>query len=216
MNNLVIQEPEYVSVRKKGSYGNVETQSVSMYPYNSTLWKEAVSKFGISLPQNLVSLADGKTTCKKCGSVYSGRQFLCENVVSWIEVKIGWGGEKIRSLLCEGDFYRDYSGGYKVEKSYLASCNSDDMAWDRSEEFFFQQEFFNLLNSLADLESKDNSPLSKYAEFIPHSKYDLIDLNLMRNRLNQLEFRQGAIVGAIREIAERMRSAGNSLNIGNF
>jgi hypothetical protein len=219
MNTLSIIEPEFVEVkmRTNGWSGKpICLETISMLPYSNTHWKYAVEKFGIRIPSVLTTLADGKTTCTMCNSVYSGCQFVCDNDVDWYEYKTDYHTITERGYFQVGDVHRTSYSSYRVVKSYRAPCLNTSLEWTNRQEFGFQQDFFNLLSLLSGVSNKDTSVLARFSEFIPHAKYDLIESNLMRGRLDQLEMRQEAIVNAVRQIAERMTQAGNCLNVGNL
>lgn len=221
MNTLTIIEPEFVEVKDRdnsyySSRDKIILRKTSMLPYSNTYWKDAIERFGIRIPSVLVTLADGKTTCPLCKSVYSGRQFICDNQVGWFEYKSGYSTSTERGNPHVGDIHETSYGLYKVEKSYTATCMNTSLEWTHRNEFDFQSDFFNLLSQLSSVSSSDTSILARFAEFIPYGKYDLIESNLMRIRVEQLEMQQGAIIGAIKQIADRMSQAGNALNIGNF
>lgn len=216
MYTLTVPKPESFFVSDNGTqyYG----KHYNVQPYGDLHWQAAVEKFGIILPAHIVSRHEGKTICGECGSVYVGHQPKCTATVPIFDIEYGWSNRRIVGPLQKGDVYRETDNGreYVVLRSYIGPCDSSKMSWDLLDKFHFQEGFFNLLSNLSQLLEKDSSPLAQYSEFIPHSKYDLIDLNLIRNRLDNIEMQQSAIVNAIKQIAERMSQAGSALNIGNL
>lgn len=217
MNNLVLLDPEFVLVNVDYKYSSLNKENKSFYPYYNLYWQDAVKIFNISLPSTIVTLADGFSICQDCGAKYVGKQFLCERKVFLYNVEGNWSNPTYYGNLFIGDVHREKGGyAYKVIKSYERECYSTNVKWDLQKEFNFQVSFFNFLNSIAYLPKESNSCLEEFADFIPHSKYDLIDMNIVRARIETLERQNIQLVNVIKEIAQRMSQAGNALNLGNL
>lgn len=223
MNNLaILNPPESVEIITGMNYDNTTftKKYVSFYPYRSMHWEEAVSKFGISLPKTIITLGDGVTTCGKCGAKYSGSQSYCTNLIWKYECESNYRNDVVEGHGFVGDkhisgYYRDRA--QNIVKTFKHPCGvSYDLKWNLREEFSFQESFFDMLSHLSTMENKDNSDLASFQDFIPHSKYDMIDMNMMRNRVRELERQNVQMVEIIKQIANRMSQAGSALNIGNL
>lgn len=219
MYELTVQKAEYVTMPVRlGRYSNsIETENVPFYPYSNDYWVDVVKKFNISIPKNIITLADGFTTCGNCGAKYVGKPGMCTNSVWLFEWNGNWNTQRVMGHMFVGEIYRrspsDYHA-YKVEKSYFGPCGSFNLFWTLDEEFRFQQSFFRMLEQLSALSNTDSSIMAPYKDLIP--QYEMIEMNLMRARMMELELRNLQLVGVIKEIASRMSQAGSALNIGNL
>lgn len=219
MNDLTIYKPEYVRMPARMSYGSVCEDNISFYPYSNEYWKEAVEKFSISLPKTILTLADGITVCDACGAKYAGKQFVCTNLIWFFKYKSSYHEIEKRGHAFIGNKHREddyYKREYEVTQTGQKQCNSTSLIWDLQGNFSFQESFFAMLSRLSSIENKDNSDLARFQDFIPHSKYDMIDMNIMRNRVRELERQNVQMVEIIKQIATRMSQAGSALNIGNL
>ena len=216
MNDLLaMPEPVQIIVPMRVSYGTIQSDWIDLYPYRTSSWQETAARFQIQIPERIISLADGTSVCEKCKAVYAGRQFVCEHPVPFFT----WQGKyarKERGYKNVGDSYGDSWENGKVTKITWESCASTNLQWNLQEAFSFQQSFFNLLDKIGQMPNVNNSPLEPFKDLMSPATYALLDLNLLRERMNTLEYQQAGIVAVIKDIAARMSQAGTILNIGNL
>lgn len=197
------------------NYGHaIEEGWVDLYPYSNDSWRETVKKFNITIPETIITLAEGITKCNECGATYAGKPWICTNLVWVFEYRRSWNDTREMGHRFVGEQFRDNYNTYKVDKSYLGPCGSHNLSWTLKEAFETQKAFFTMLEHISHIPNSETSILAPYKEILP--QYQMIEMNLIRARIVELELRNLQLVGVIKEIASRMSQAGSALNIGNL
>jgi hypothetical protein len=195
MNQLQLPEPQYVSFKAKG-YSQDERECVT--PYASLDWTKIVSQYGVKVPE-IVDMTCGFSKCQECKATYAGYQRRCSKMVDFHMLKGGW-------------HYQCGHNGH-ADTNVLKECEGY-LTWDHRERFDSQKRFFEVLIRISYLPDLSQDPLFEFQDSFAPGAASALRERLLRRDIESIQIQLPMITGAIKQIAEKMNAAGNSLSFG--
>lgn len=186
-------------INSDNSYRDGRYNYIYIYPYGGgSDFKEIIAKYGIALP-DLVDMSMGRSVCKSCGAVYQGTQVTCTRMV-----------EKHRIS------YYNSRHGYSWERGVTNMVDTCEgyLDWNLRQQFDEQKSLFELISMIKNIGGQTNDLFDKHADKFPEGVAANLKIRYMANRIDHLEFSHQQIIGAIKQIAEKMNAAGNALHFG--
>lgn len=176
--------------------------SLNIYPYSNLNWMHYATRFKFTVPETIVTKADGKSVCNECQQVYTGYQYQCTRprygyIVSAYGSKVTFGHKMVGE-------YAGYRDDEMVRKSGLFPCESY-CAWDQSNEFYKQSSAFSELNTV----------IEKMCGAYPLSHVTLDENDAEKwalvQKMEMLTLENNMIKTALKEVVNRLNTGGAGL-----
>jgi hypothetical protein len=168
-------------------------------PFRDSSVFETIQKYDIKLPFEVVDMSMGLSKCPSCGAVYAGNQRVCslpvphhkDERLSWYDIK--------------GNHPQ---GG----PTFLKECDTY-VRWDLESEFYKQKSFFDFVERVRHAMTF-NDEFEEQEHNLPAHLREYVKVNELRAKVSNLEAQVASLNNAMREVIDRMSSAGHSLAFG--
>lgn len=187
------------------SYGDSNySRSVTPYGHLDTVLR-VIKERNITVPfEKIITRYEGISACNKCGAKYVGFQNNC-SAPAWKYITKSYYG-KHRGNVCVNTLV----GGDRVSSCDLVSCD-EQTTWDLQKEFSAQEDFFSFISFLDTLPKRHEGWLKQYKDTLPPGAAEEYRTLAMEKTIQELVFQTESLTNALKQVAQKMNSAGHSL-----